>query len=404
MAESDPASNAEGNQASNAESKKAWRGEWTGFVVRSCKYLVLLLALLFVLYVVFDGYSFYVARRSIDSELESKKISSLEYLNVLAQRDRALVIATLETRCLERTELALFRIFEAQFEAELQAAYADLRSVKDDLVDTLKRLGPGAVNVGAATNYVNSATFTVLDFERHLEPVPGATRDDEKYKKLREEIDQELRDYAAKGQKYLSLRKRAVEEVKDHPAKGQLSLESIRVLEERLSRLKEEREKNKERLGDLDDVMSRYAVWTGALSGGLAESPVLDEMAYDIGLEGDKALATVKCDRFKEYYQAVEQKLIRADPARGKISEGLSMWQQINNLPLVYRQFLVNYFKQPPAAQTLFVTLALGALGALTLNVLRLSKVGWWAQYKDPLWGEIMVSPLLGALADLEFI
>jgi len=145
--------------------------------------------------------------------------------------------------------------------------------------------------------------------------------------------------------------------------------------------------------------MSRYAVWTGALSGGLAESPVLDEMAYDIGLEGDRALATVKCDRFKEYYQAVEQKLIRADPARGKISENLSVWQQINNLPLVYRQFLVNYFKQPPAAQTLFVTLALGALGALTLNVLRLSKVGWWAQYRDPLWGEIMVSPLLGALA-----
>src|SRR5262249_27825067 len=145
--------------------------------------------------------------------------------------------------------------------------------------------------------------------------------------------------------------------------------------------------------------MSRYAVWTGALSGGLAESPVLDEMAYDIGLEGDRALATVKCNRFKEYYQAVEQKLIRADPARGKISESLSVWHKVNNPTLVNHQILVNYFKQPPAAQTLFVTLALGALGALTLNVLRLSKVGWWAQYKDPLWGEIMVGPLLGALA-----
>jgi hypothetical protein len=41
----------------------------------------------------------------------------------------------------------------------------------------------------------------------------------------------------------------------------------------------------------------------------------------------------------------------------------------------------------------------LGALGALTLNVLRMSKVGWWSQQDDPLWGEIIVGPMLGALA-----
>jgi uncharacterized surface protein with fasciclin (FAS1) repeats len=43
--------------------------------------------------------------------------------------------------------------------------------------------------------------------------------------------------------------------------------------------------------------------------------------------------------------------------------------------------------------------MVLGALGALTLNVLRMSKVGWWSLQDDPLWGEIVVGPLLGALA-----
>ena len=49
--------------------------------------------------------------------------------------------------------------------------------------------------------------------------------------------------------------------------------------------------------------------------------------------------------------------------------------------------------------QTLFVTLFLGAMGALALNVLRMSNVGWWANQSEPLWGEIIVGPRLGALA-----
>jgi uncharacterized surface protein with fasciclin (FAS1) repeats len=47
----------------------------------------------------------------------------------------------------------------------------------------------------------------------------------------------------------------------------------------------------------------------------------------------------------------------------------------------------------------LFVTLFLGALGALSYNVLRMSKVGAWSEEKDPLWGELLASPFLGALA-----
>jgi uncharacterized surface protein with fasciclin (FAS1) repeats len=77
----------------------------------------------------------------------------------------------------------------------------------------------------------------------------------------------------------------------------------------------------------------------------------------------------------------------------------LSFRQKLQSIPRYYSQFLLTYFNQPPAAQTLFVTMFLGALGALTLNVLRMSKVGWWSQQDDPLWGEIIVGPMLGALA-----
>jgi len=65
-------------------------------VSRFFKYLFLVVALLLTTKIVFDGYSYYVARRSIDAELEAKKISSLEYLNVLQERKRALMRETWE--------------------------------------------------------------------------------------------------------------------------------------------------------------------------------------------------------------------------------------------------------------------------------------------------------------------
>ena len=77
----------------------------------------------------------------------------------------------------------------------------------------------------------------------------------------------------------------------------------------------------------------------------------------------------------------------------------LTWAQAFGIIPRVYHQHLLFFFQQPPAAQTLAVTLFLGALGALTLNVLRMSHVGWWSAQSDPLWGEIIVSPLIGSLA-----
>jgi hypothetical protein len=83
--------------ASGSRLSKAWRwwiDQWSArreLIGRFLKYSYLVVALLLTTKIVFDGYSYYVARRSIDAELEAKKISSLEYLNVLQQREPALM-------------------------------------------------------------------------------------------------------------------------------------------------------------------------------------------------------------------------------------------------------------------------------------------------------------------------
>jgi hypothetical protein len=76
------------------------------------------------LQLVFDCFSYYVARRDIDGELQSKRVSSLEYLNIFSQRERALSISTLEGRCTERLLLTLFRISEIE-DGAIRKAYAD---------------------------------------------------------------------------------------------------------------------------------------------------------------------------------------------------------------------------------------------------------------------------------------
>jgi len=139
-------------------------------------------------------------------------------------------------------------------------------------------------------------------------------------------------------------------------------------------------------------VLARYAVWVNALTGGAADkNSVLDDVAYQVGSDDARLLQDARCDRFKEYYAAVNGELLKAETTAGK------SW--LAALQRLHYENLLWYFRKPPAAQTLLVTLLLGALGAMTLNMLRMSKVGWWAKEPEPLWGDLIVGPLLGALA-----
>ena len=374
-------------------------------VGRFCKYAFLIGCALLTVRVVFDAYSFYVARRDIDTELRSKRVSSLEYLGVLTQRKRALAITALEGRCMERTQLTMFRILDAEHD-RIKSAYNDMMKIKNKLVDAVVDNGPGLIDVKDAKDFVNLQRFSLDGLDEHLKPINPETGSSAKYATFKSKIAKLRDEYAAVAAANAPLRA----EIESHVDKTMKelhwdpstywSMDEIQKVSDRNEQVRKELKEIKEQVGDIEDVMARYGVWTGALTGGAANSPVLDEIAYQIEKADAASLDKPSCKAFSDYYQAINNRVLRLDPLDRKKSWGeLTFGQRIESLPRYYRQALLTYFNQPPAAQTLFVTMFLGALGALTLNILRMSKVGWWSLQDDPLWGEILVGPLLGALA-----
>lgn len=177
-------------------------------VSRFGKYVVLLFGVILTLMVVFDAYSFYVARRDIDSELRSKKVSSLEYLNLMLQRERALTVTTLEGRCAERVQLTMFRIFNAEHDA-IYKIYRELMEKKNGLMDIVDRLGPGLVNVEKAKEFINGIHFDLLDLDQQLKPVSEAAGSNPNYQKLKDEIAIQKDKYVAVALANVPLRQQA---------------------------------------------------------------------------------------------------------------------------------------------------------------------------------------------------
>jgi hypothetical protein len=372
----------------------------TRLTTRFFKYVVLLVGVLVTLKIVFDAYSFYVARRDIDAELRSKKVSSIEYLNLLLQRERALTVTTLEARCIERQQLTLFRIFNAEHDA-IYKVYGDLIDKKNAMVDTVDRLGSGLINVAAAKDFLNGIHFDLLKLDEKLEPLTETLRNDPKYQQLRSEIARQKEQYTAVALANVSLRERAEALIRRAGLDDSKywNMEAIRALAGRIDQLREERQLNSVKFSDVDDIVARYNIWIGALTGGVADSALADDVAYRMGKADAVPLKDQDCKGFDAYYELVTDRIRSAQPMLGKNWSALSWSDTAGIASRTYHQFLQVYFQQPPAAQTLFVTMFLGALGALALNVLRMSSVGWWGNQSEPRWGEIVVGPVLGALA-----
>ena len=248
---------------------------------------------------------------------------------------------------------------------------------------------------------MNFQRFNLADLDQYIEPLNPETANNANYKKLKAELEKLRERYVAVATAHAPLRaeiEKLIEGTKLDSSKY-WSMDAIQKVAQRNLQVRRELDANKERIGDIENVLARYEVWTGALTGGAANNPVLDEMAYQIEKADSTALDQPDCAAFKDYYAAVNSRILERDPLQGKSWRDLTWRQKLEGIARYYRQSLLTYFNQPPAAQTLFVTMFLGALGALTLNVLRMSKVGWWSLQNDPLWGEIVVGPLLGALA-----
>jgi uncharacterized surface protein with fasciclin (FAS1) repeats len=361
------------------------------------KYTVLIILVLVTLRLVFDSYSFYVARRDIDAELQSKHVSSLEYLIVLSGRERALALSTLETRCIERAQLTLFRIFDVENES-IQKVYGELMEQKNAMIKILQGSGRDPVKVKMVTDYIDGIGFEFFNLDEQIKVFdsPGKPGD---FTDLKARLAEPQKKYQEIALANAPLRKQVEQRMQGMPENSPTpppywSMDAIKTVVARVEQLRDERKSNRARFGEIDEVLARYAMWTGALTGG-GDNPVRDETTNAINREDELTLEKAKCDRFTAY-AADNAQLLKPDPTKIDARD-LTTW---GNAPSVrYKQFLQGYFQQPPAAQTLFVTLLLGALGALTLNMLRMSHVGWWADQRDPMWGEIVVGPLLGALA-----
>jgi uncharacterized surface protein with fasciclin (FAS1) repeats len=378
---------------------KQFRASNHAVLVRFWKYVFLISCVALTLIVVFDAYSFYVARRDIDSELRSKKVSSLEYLGVLSQRRRALAITALEGRCMERFQLTMFRVFDAQHD-QIRTAYNEMMAIKNKMVDLAEK-SERLIDAKDATHFIDVQGFNLAELDKHIQPLNPETANNPDYKVFKDALEKLRKQYRDKALEYTPLLAQietlmAHEKLQDSKY---WNMDAIGKLAARNQQVRKELDDNKSKLGEIEDVMARYGVWTGALTGGAANNPVLDEMAYEFQKADEISLKDQNCKRFEDYYAAVNDRILKWDPLQNASWKKLTWSERLQSVPRHYGDFLLTYFNQPPAAQTLFVTMFLGALGALTLNLLRMSQVGWWSLQRDPPWGEIIVGPLLGALA-----
>ena len=268
----------------------------------------------------------------------------------------------------------------------------ELRSKIFLLLGSIEKEHPdwaATVDIAQLKEALTQPTFTLARLRRFVRPVGSTSRDDASYQassaNVLNFIDEQTRADVAALAGYDETRRQAEGEITRKLGRDAPYLKSIEVLEQRLARLKEARSKNQVLLSsDNDDLLSRYAVWTEALTGGFADNPILDEMTFQLDQDDKEKLGKLDCSRFGRYVEKVTGRPL-------DISQG-GLWQ-------AYQGALYRFFNTPPVAQTLLVTLFLGALGALTINTLRLSKVGWWSPQPDPAWGELFLSPLIGALA-----
>ncbi len=359
--------------------------------VRFFKYAVLLCVVAGTLKVTFDCYSYFIARRSIDAELQAKSMSSLEGLVVARQRNRDAVVALFETRCVERDIIALYRLFDGT-RSLLDKASVDAFDAKTAAIRNLRKHGnnvlkPEKLNELTGTDFSLEAVEPELSKPANL--VDGVEAADARLAILKKKWEEDKVAYEKVAAKHNALM-REIAAVKDL----QLSVASVRALEARFSRLKAQTDAERQREEALAEVLARYDTWTQALVPQGSIEQAVEAALNASKSEQDGPQQALRCDDVGVYRKAVD--LLRVEEESWAKAGLLT---HLTEPATLYRRMLLRYFQQAPAAQTLFVTLLIGALGALTLNILRLSKVGWWYHHHDPDWGEIVIGPFLGALA-----
>ena len=110
-----------------------------------------------------------------------------------------------------------------------------------------------------------------------------AARSNPKYKQLTDEIAFQREKYAAVARANIPLRQRAEELIRgahlDDPKYW--NMEAIRALATRIDQLREDRKQNSVKFSEVEDIVARYNVWIGALTGGISDNALADDIAHD---------------------------------------------------------------------------------------------------------------------------
>ncbi len=361
---------------------------------RAAKYALLFLALAITIQIVFNAFSNYLSRRAFETDLEGKNAPNFEVLEFMSRRERAIAVATRETRCTERNEIALFRLLDTSLRQKLNDAYYRSLELRSRIGGVLAKMEAehkewaDVVDIADLKNRLASVTSSLSTIEGLLKPKPPATADDPRYQESAAAVLKFIMDETAghlgRLAEYDDLRVEAEKKL----GKDNVYFKNIQLLEARLDSLRVQRVRNRQSLGIdaeakaapgaavLGDVLARYTAWKEAQLGGAGDNPVLDELAVDPNSTQRVPPWNLDCERFERFVETAGDR---------------SLFRSL--IPAT------TSFTMPLIAQTLFVTLFLGAMGALTINVLRLSKIGWWREQEEPAWGELLLSPFVGALA-----
>lgn len=405
-------------------------------VSRFAKHFVLITLALITMVTLFFTYATYAFRRDLEDQIatidKGQTVESILY-DTIVLNDQLKELENI--RCAQRDAIAFFRLAAYPYRVQLNKLYvatwdarADLKRylLEHKMVD-LKRLDGElskiwSVPIAAEIPLLSHTTAG----EKSIFAEEYGKRTEEIYSKLTDtlykvslkEIDDKITDNAnyqkgeyAKRFKLLNDQLNLLASVDEEIFK----VTSVDALEARAHNLRKES----------DDLVKKFEKWKNLFAQKwIVESVFRNEVSHDDlkkRLPADPrtnglSLGAVDCSdseaEILRYAAARLQRfadVLKLDGAEKKTFEVLVT--RINELG-AYRpskaeptskswfvEILTRYMFLPATIQALFVTILFGFLGGLTVNLLRLSYVGYWGLSPEPDWGDVVISPIAGAVA-----
>jgi hypothetical protein len=293
---------------------------------------------------------------------------------------------------------------------QFNKAYNDLFDRRREIADLVKGEGKGLVSVDRFMVFYGESTNNLSDLDSIrrdiLSPVEGISEDNPNYLLFISKFQSSILTYIQAREAYDELL--SVIEGKEY--RHFLNNESrvIEELETRIDRLRGEIKAINEKLSGVEEPMAKFRLWTESLLGSIPTSLLVEFAVSEESESKQEGLRKLDCLAFEQSYRLATGVDLRGlysnvipDKPRSNVAKGdlVALPLGLPPPPTVYRAVAEWIFVLPPTGQTLLVTLILGGLGAVTLNLLRLSRFGWWGAAPTPDWGEVLFGPLLGAMA-----